>query len=154
MKNALGKLEESIAKSEVLNYIFGNNDYEFINPLLETPTDLDTIFLQGFNKYVTSEERKNQLSNLITLSLIKLTSSGVGLWWCIFFIHDYHFGYKEGALNFSFNVDEVYQSISKYKEELKVNKSFIGYRFKLGLWEDIENMVKRINAREGLKIII
>jgi hypothetical protein len=43
MRNALGELEVSIAKNELVNYIFGSTNYEFTNPLLETPTHLDTI---------------------------------------------------------------------------------------------------------------
>lgn len=158
-KKALNKLEESISKMEVSKYIFGENEYAFVNKLLETPTDLDTIFLQGFNKFIISEEKKEELSGFITKSLVELTASQLGLWWCIFFIHDFFFGYKEGALKFSFDIETVIesinQSIPKYKEELKTDKRFLGYRFENGLWEDSENMVKRINTKIGdLKIIL
>lgn len=147
----LAKLEESISSNELVLCIKGVEKYKLSNPWLETPTDLDTLFIQGFNEYIKEHADINKLNDEITQALILLCYQPVDLWWCIFFVHDYYFGFKNDVLLFSFNRVKVFGSINEFVEKhrasLIIDKSYVGYRFKNGLWEHIENMVMKINDK-------
>jgi hypothetical protein len=153
------KLKEAIEKKQVTAFINGKGSYQFTNDLLETPTNLDTIFLHGFNKYAKSKQDKEYLHQILTQSLIELTKSPIGLWWCISFIHNYYLGFHDKVLQFSFDtelvVKEINEVVLKRKEYLIKCKDFVGYRFENGLWENIANMVNRLNEKvQNHKILI
>lgn len=139
-------LKEAIDKGELDKLIMGKENYLIPDKLIETPTDITTLFIQGFNKY--PKEQNDFLSKEITTALIKLTKDPIGLWWVTYFIHSYIFNYFEGTLLFHFDINEVLKNIIKNKDVAKEvlinNKDFLGYRFAGGLWEDTERMLNLI----------
>lgn len=151
MNRTLIETEEALLKKELILYIKGIGKYELPNPWIETPIDLDSLFIQGFNAYVKKNGRDTILHDEITNALISLCDNPVDLWWCVFFVHDYYFGYKEDELLFSFEKKSVFESIHKsigqHKNSLIHNMSYVGYRFEKGLWGHVENMVLKLNSK-------
>lgn len=73
----------------------------------------------------------------------------IGTWWMLSIIYTYLFGFKEKSLLFTIHfhdlVPDINKSLSMFKEELKVTKGWVGWRFDNGLWEDVEYMAGKIN---------
>jgi len=147
--NILKELESAVSANQMPLFITGVGKYKVSDPWLETPTDLDAIFLDGFNEYISKHDHQDELCCQITNALVSLCSQPVGLWWCVFFVHNYYFGFKENTLLFSFDRKKVFASINKFilqhKNSLINNKEYVGYRFERGLWQHIENMLVKVN---------
>lgn len=147
-KEPLKKLKIALEKAELSKYLIGDNGYEFPNRWVEEPTDLGTIFTLGFNLYV-EEYGAEFLNDEIEKALIKLMETPIGCWWVIVIIYSSHYRFVESALKFEINIDNLVPELSlklqNYKLDLINNKSWVGYRFNKGLWEQIENFVPKIN---------
>lgn len=144
----LEKLKSALEKAELDKYLIGEGDYEFPNPWVEEPTDLGVVFILGFDLYV-KEYGEGFLNDEIEKALRKLIETPIGCWWVIVIIHSFKYRFIENALKFNIEIEKLVPDLNvklKYhKSELMNNMSWVGYRFNMGLWEQIENFVPEIN---------
>lgn len=145
-------LNAALQKNELLKYIKGEGVYYFANKWVEVPTDLNTIFIKGFNEYIIGNEDKTSFFHKkLDEALQTLTESPIGCWWCISILYSYYYGYIDNALIFKINVKHIIPkiniSLSNYKSDLIKSKDFVGWRFEKGLWEDIINIVPKLNEK-------
>ena len=151
--NPLELLNLAIQKDELPSYIKGEGIYYFPNKWAETPTDINAVFLRGFNAYIKINKKElSTLNKHIENALLNVISeNAIGCWWGISILYSYYFGYIENALLFEINANNLIlslnNSLKKYKFELINNNDFVGYKFKNGLWEDIINVVPKINEK-------
>lgn len=129
----------------------GEKDYEFIDPFVELPTDLGAIFNNGFNEYVTEEsDNKKNLEHALREAFKKLLETPIGTWWLISIVKTYLFGFKENALRFDIDISTLIQpinlSLQKFKEDLRINKSWVGARYDEGLLQDAVKKIHKINV--------
>ncbi len=149
---SLELLNLALQKNELLEYIKGEGIYYFPNRWVEVPTDLNTVFLKGFNEYIIGNEDKvSFFHEKLDETLQILTESPTGCWWCISILYSYYYGYVYNALMFKINIKSIIPKIntclSSYKEDLIKSKNYVGWRFEKGLWEDIINVVPKINEK-------
>ena len=139
----------ALQKNELHRYLIGEGAYKFVNPFVEEPTDIASIFISGFNQYVLSNDPV-ALKAQINAAILMLLNSPEGCWWTIRLIKSYLFQFKEGALQFEIPVLELLPAIKtsliNHKTKLLNNKAFTGWRFDRGLWGQIEIDINEINS--------
>ena len=150
MNDALNKLNQAINKNEFPAYLMGEKWYRFNDKWVESPTDITKVFISGFNEYVIQEnENKEKLEKELFNAFVLILKNPVGTWWTISILYSYLFGYKENTLLFIIDINSlvpiINKSLMEFKESLKVNKDWVGWRFQNGLWDDVTYMVNRIN---------
>lgn len=151
MDEALKKLNESIEANRFKHYLMGEGDYRFEDRWVEAPTDLTRVFINGCNEYIMQNEaNRNKLKSEFRNAFIQMLKEPVGTWWTLSIIYTYVFGFKEKSLLFTIDfhdlIPDINKSLSMFKEELKVTKEWVGWRFTNGLWDDVEYMASKINA--------
>ena len=139
----------ALEKNELHKYLMGEDAYKFVNPFVEEPTDIATVFISGLNQYVISNDAATLKAEIKDAMLI-LMNSPEGCWWTIRLIKAYLFQFFGGALKFEIPVQEllpaIQTSLNKHKMSLVNNQAFTGWRFDGGLWEQIGIDVKEINT--------
>jgi hypothetical protein len=150
MDEALKKLNESIEANRFKHYLMGERDYRFEDRWIEAPTDLSRVFINGCNEYIMQDEaNRNKLKSEFRNAFIQMLKDPIGTWWMLSIIHKYLFGFKENSLVFTIDFHDLIPDINKslgiFKEELKVTKEWVGWRFTNGLWGDVEYMAGKIN---------
>jgi len=147
--SAYTKLLTALEKNELYRYLIGEADYQLVNPFVEEPTDIASIFISGFNQYVLSNDPA-KLSAEIKAAMLTLMSSPEGCWWTIRLIKAYLSQFHAGALKFEIPVPELLPAIqaclNNHKASLQNNKAFTGWRFGGGLWEQIGIDINEINS--------
>jgi len=151
MDEALAKLKEALNSSELNSYLMGENGYKFHDRLVETPTDITRIFINGFNEYVAQrEENIKTLKSAFNDAVIAMLKSPVGTWWTVFILYNYLFAFNKNTLSFEIDIQSIIPNLNKslmiFKEELKKNKEWVGWRFQNGLWDNIVTMAEKINT--------
>lgn len=154
--NAYTRLITALQKNELPRYLIGDGVYKFVNPFVEEPTDIASMFISGFNQYVLNHDPAT-LKAQINDALLILLNSPEGCWWTIRLIKSYLLQFKEGALKFEIPVSEllpaIRTSLINHKTQLLNNKAFTGWRFDRGLWGQIEMDINEINSTLGVQII-
>lgn len=152
--SAYTMLITALQKNELHRYLIGEGAYKFVNPFVEEPTDIASIFILGFNQYVLNHDPA-ALKAQINAAILILLNSPEGCWWTIRLIKSYLFQFKEGALKFEIAVPEllpaIRTSLINHKTPLLNNKAFTGWRFDRGLWGQIEMDINEINSILGNK---
>lgn len=136
----------ALQKSELDKYLIGEGAYKFINPFVEEPTDIASIFISGLNEYNDRVALKAQ----IKAAMLSLMNSPEGCWWAVRLIDSYLFQFKKGALKFEIPVLELLPALKTFlvnhKTALLNNKALTGWRFEKGLWGQIEKDIDEINS--------
>lgn len=145
--SAYKMLITALEKNELHKYLMGEGDYKFVNPYVEEPTDITSIFISGLNEYNDRAALKAQ----IKAAMLSLMNSPEGCWWAVRLINSYLFQFKKGALKFEIPVSELLPAIKtslvNHKTSLLDNKTLTGWRFEGGLWGQIEIDINQINSR-------
>jgi len=161
MNDSLAKLKEALMTNDLPSFLMGEKDYNFVDPWAETPTDLTTVFIIGFNQFVAkSKENKQILEVQLQQALNELLQSAEGTWWAVCILYSYLLGYKEDSLKFEIDlealIEPVNKSLQRFTPQLRGNKQWVGWRFEGGLLEDVKFMVEEINRelrRKGISEI-
>jgi hypothetical protein len=147
--SAYTKLLTALEKNELHRYLIGEGDYQFVNPFVEEPTDIASIFISGLNHYVLSNDPAT-LNKQIKAAMLTLMNSPEGCWWTIRLIKAYLFQFHAGALKFEIPVGEllpaIQASLNSHKASLQNNKAFTGWRFEGGLWQQVGIDINEINT--------
>ncbi len=162
MDDALVKLKEALTINHLPSFLMGEHGYDFVDPWAETPTDLTTVFIRGFNQYIgNSGENKRNLEIQLQQALGMLLTTAEGTWWVVSILYSYLLGYKENILKFEIDIEALVEPVNKslqsFAEELRGNKKWVGWRFEGGLLENVKFMVGRINEKlrsKGIREII
>ena len=139
----------ALQKNELDKYLIGEGTYKFVNPFVEEPTDITSIFISGFNEYALNDDPA-ALKAQIKAAMLTLMNSAEGCWWAIRLINAYLFQFKKDALKFEIPVSELLPAIKtslvNHKDALLNNKALTGWRFDGGLWGQIEIDINKINS--------
>lgn len=130
----------------------GRRGYVFPNKWAEVPTDIGAIFVRGFDEFVSlTEGNKKQLKLELHRAFMKLLKEPEGTWWTLSLLHSYFFAFKEDSLVFSIDVNAlipyINHSLKAFKDDLRGNKNWIGYKFNDGLWEVIAQLAQEVNEK-------
>jgi hypothetical protein len=121
--NPLALTEQAIDRNELSELLMGRGVYYFPDRWAELPTDLNRVFLYGFNAYANrSDNNRKELNEKLAQALVKILQNPTGAWWCLSIIYSYLFGYKENSFNFEIDVNNlielINQSLKKYQKDL------------------------------------
>jgi hypothetical protein len=144
-------LEQSLAKNELHRLLMGEGQYYYPDQFIEAPTDLATLFFSAFNNYASiSKTNAENLTLKIKEAMIQLLDHPDGTWWSLSIMYSYLYGYKPDSLKFKIEIEElvptINESLKKFSDNLKTNKTWVGCRFANSLWDDINNIVPKINT--------
>jgi hypothetical protein len=154
MNESQKMLKHAIINNELHAYLMGQKQYGYQDKWIETPTDIAKVFICDFNGYVNEDKgNKERLEAAIHTSFLIMLKEPVGTWWTLSIIYSYLFGYISNSLLFNIDIHplipHINKSLESFKDNLKSNRQWVGWRFPNGLWDDVVFVSRAINETLG-----
>jgi len=147
------KLEKALKSNQLLEYLIGLGEYNYVNRYEVTPTDPYT----AFGRIRLYCEKKNQsILQPFLEALLELSSNKEYCWTSLYYVHAY-LNLIKGDNSHEYpvlNIQNIMNNIKLHKAYLSNNKDWLGYRYEDGLWGDVKKSVEFINQKFELEIEI